>query len=65
MTLLILTHSAKTVIRNNDWASEYTLFRVALRVNQNNAKLFNNVGHALEAEQRYTEALDYFTQAAK
>jgi len=35
-----------------------------LRVNQNNAKLFNNVGHALEGEKKYAEALRYFQQAA-
>jgi len=35
-----------------------------LKVNQNNAKLFNNVGHALEGEKNFTEALRYFQQAA-
>jgi len=34
-----------------------------LRVNRNNAKLFSNVGHALELEKNYTEALRYFKQA--
>jgi protein O-mannosyl-transferase len=36
-----------------------------LKVNGNNAKLFNNVGHALENERRYTEALPYFQHAAR
>jgi len=35
-----------------------------LKVNRHNAKLFNNVGHALEAEKNFTEALEYFQQAA-
>jgi len=35
-----------------------------LRVNQNNAKLFNNVGHALESDKNFTQALRYFQQAA-
>jgi len=35
-----------------------------LRVNRNNAKLFNNVGHALEGEKNFVEALRYFQQAA-
>ncbi|PVD28691.1 hypothetical protein C0Q70_11285 [Pomacea canaliculata] len=64
MTLLLLCHSAKTFVRNYDWMSEYSLFRSALKVNQDNAKLWNNVGHALEKVEKYQEALDYFEKAA-
>ncbi|XP_046581370.1 protein O-mannosyl-transferase TMTC3-like isoform X2 [Haliotis rubra] len=63
MAGLILTHSIKTVLRNNDWESEYTLFKSGLKVNQKNAKLFNNVGHALEKVEEYSEALEYFQRA--
>ena len=45
--------------------SEYTIFRAALTVNQKNAKLWNNVGHALEKEERFLEALNYFEKAAR
>ena len=45
--------------------SEYTIFQAALRVNQHNAKLYNNVGHALENDKKYGEALDYFLHAAQ
>ena len=48
-----------------DRESEYTLFKSALGVNRNNAKLYNNVGHALEAEEKYEEALSYFNEAAQ
>lgn len=48
--LLILSHGAKTYLRNWDWENEYTIFMSGLRVNQRNAKLFNNVGHALESQ---------------
>lgn len=61
---LILTHGLKTHHRNWEWKSEYTLFKSALKVNQRNAKCFNNVGHALEKEERFTEALEYFVKAA-
>lgn len=44
--------------------TEYSIFMAGLRVNRDNAKLFNNVGHALEAERNLTEALRYFQQAA-
>lgn len=45
--------------------SEYTLFRSALKVNTQNAKLWNNVGHALEKEEKWEEALGYFQKAAR
>ncbi|GFO13852.1 heterogeneous nuclear ribonucleoprotein q, partial [Plakobranchus ocellatus] len=61
---LISSHGAKTYIRNFDWESEYTIFRAGLRVNQGNAKLFNNVGHALEKVSKFAEALNYFEKAA-
>ncbi|BFZ09149.1 hypothetical protein BsWGS_12188 [Bradybaena similaris] len=64
MTFLIATHGFKTYMRNFDWESEYTIFRSGLRVNQDNAKLFNNVGHALEKVHKFAEALDYFQKAA-
>ncbi|VDP78658.1 unnamed protein product [Echinostoma caproni] len=44
---------------------EYNLFSSALKVNGNNAKMWNNVGHALEAEGRFEEALGYFRKAVK
>nr|XP_053643885.1 protein O-mannosyl-transferase Tmtc3-like [Cherax quadricarinatus] len=34
-----------------------------VQVNQRNAKLFNNVGHALESQGRFAEALKYFQAA--
>nr|NVI79260.1 putative transmembrane and TPR repeat-containing protein CG4050-like protein [Cucujiformia] len=63
LSLLIITHAAKTHLRNWDWEDEYTVFTSGLRVNQRNAKLFNNVGHALESQARYQEALIFFQTA--
>ncbi|XP_053963201.1 protein O-mannosyl-transferase Tmtc3 [Anastrepha ludens] len=65
LALLLLTHALKTHQRNEDWRTEYRLFMSGVHVNGRNAKLFNNVGHALENEQRYAEALLYFQQAVK
>ena len=45
--------------------SEYSIFRSALKVNTKNAKLFNNVGHALEKYAKYAEALEYFEKAVR
>ncbi|MBN3304077.1 TMTC3 protein, partial [Amia calva] len=65
MAILLGTHAVKTVYRNWDWESEYTLFTSALKVNKNNAKLWNNVGHALENQNNYERALKYFLQATR
>ena len=59
----LLAHAGKTVTRNGEWRDELTLFTAGLKVNAGNAKLFNNVGHALEAQGKYSEALQYFHQA--
>ncbi|XP_022238245.1 transmembrane and TPR repeat-containing protein CG4050-like [Limulus polyphemus] len=64
LTLLVLSHSLKTIVRNFDWKNEYSIFMAGLKVNQQNAKLYNNVGHALEGEGKFKEALEYFLQAA-
>lgn len=65
MGILLTTHAVKTFNRNWDWESEYTLFTSALKVNRNNAKLWNNVGHALENQNSYERALRYFLQATR
>lgn len=63
LALTLATHSCKTIMRNEEWKDEYALFKSGLRVNAGNAKLFNNVGHALESKGRYEEALNYFHAA--
>nr|NVI79272.1 putative transmembrane and TPR repeat-containing protein CG4050-like protein [Cucujiformia] len=63
LSLLVLTHATKTHFRNKDWEDEYSIFMSGLRVNQRNAKLFNNVGHALESQTKYQEALIFFKTA--
>ncbi|XP_055889730.1 protein O-mannosyl-transferase TMTC3-like isoform X3 [Biomphalaria glabrata] len=64
LAFLIVAYGVKTYLRNFDWESEYTIFRSGLKVNQENAKLFNNVGHALEKLLKFDEALHYFEKAA-
>lgn len=65
LVITVIAFCAKTVNRNNDWKSEYSLFMSGLKVTQNNAKLFNNVGHALEKEDKFEEALEYFLKATQ
>ncbi|XP_059051325.1 protein O-mannosyl-transferase Tmtc3 [Achroia grisella] len=63
LIFLFLAFSAKTYVRNWDWKTEYSIFASGLKVNRNNAKLYNNVGHALEAEGKYADALEFFNTA--
>nr|MBE5727516.1 putative transmembrane and TPR repeat-containing protein CG4050-like [Cucujiformia] len=63
LLFLISIHATKTHLRNWDWKDEYSIFMSGLKVNQNNAKLFNNVGHALESKGKYREALVFFKTA--
>ncbi|XP_044311237.1 protein O-mannosyl-transferase TMTC3 isoform X2 [Varanus komodoensis] len=65
LSAVLLLHALKTLHRNWDWESEYTLFMSALKVNKNNAKLWNNVGHALENEKNFERALRFFIQATQ
>ncbi|KAH8314304.1 hypothetical protein KR059_000548 [Drosophila kikkawai] len=65
LAVLLLSHALKTHQRNWDWRTEYSLFMSGVHVNQRNAKLYNNVGHALENDGRFEEALLYFQQAVR
>ena len=61
---LLAAHSAKTVVRNSEWRDELSLFGSGLKVAPTgNAKLYNNVGHALESRKEFGRALDYFREA--
>lgn len=43
----------------------YSTFVFCDQVNKNNAKLWNNVGHALENEKNFEQALRFFIQATQ
>ena len=60
---LVSIFAAKTFTRNWDWTDELTIFNSGLKVTHNNAKLFNNVGHAMEGKKDYSEAMRYFKKA--
>ncbi|XP_054166364.1 protein O-mannosyl-transferase Tmtc3-like [Oppia nitens] len=62
--LTIAMFCLKTQSRNEDWSDELSLFSSAIKVNKNNAKLYNNIGHHYERQKQYEEALKYFEKAA-
>lgn len=63
LVFCLVSHACKVWLRNADWKDEYSLFSSGLKVTDRNAKLFSNVGHALEKQERFEEALQYFHQA--
>lgn len=63
--LLIISHCARTIRRNQDWQTEMSLFQSGLKVNPNNAKMYNNIGHIYETQNNYSEALQYFLKAVE
>nr|XP_027204148.1 transmembrane and TPR repeat-containing protein 3-like [Dermatophagoides pteronyssinus] len=63
--MLIVVHTSRTIIRNVDWKNEYNIFSSGIRMNPNNAKLFNNLGHVYEIEKQYYKALDLFIAAIR
>ncbi|XP_014213577.1 transmembrane and TPR repeat-containing protein CG4050-like [Copidosoma floridanum] len=65
LLILLASHATKTYVRNYDWSDEYQIFMSGLKVNDRNAKLFNNVGHALESQGRFKEALSFFHMAVQ
>ncbi|GIY18761.1 protein O-mannosyl-transferase Tmtc3 [Caerostris darwini] len=62
---LLAVHVFKTIRRNEDWRTEYTLYNSALSVNQRNAKLFNNMGRVLESLDKHEDALNYYNDAIR
>ena len=61
--LLVGLFALKTVVRNMDWQTELSIFTSGLKITRSNAKLLNNVGHALESKAEYPIALRYFLKA--
>ena len=53
------------LLRNSDWRNEESIFLSGIKVNTRNAKLYNNVGHALESQKKFDQALVLFMEAAK
>ncbi|XP_064462574.1 protein O-mannosyl-transferase Tmtc3-like [Ornithodoros turicata] len=60
---LLMSHVTKTFLRNYDWWSEQSLYSAALRVNDRNAKMHNNMGRALENVNMYQEAYMHYKKA--
>ena len=63
MVSVLALDSLKCFLRNQDWNTEESIFLSGLKVSRTNAKLWNNVGHALESRQSHDQALKFFHQA--
>ena len=62
-TALLAVQGCKCLVRNQDWQTEESIFLSGLKVTKANAKLWNNVGHALESKKAYVQALEFFEKA--
>ena len=65
LMLFLGLHIAKTVVRNQDWRDDNTLFHSAIRINSGNGKLYNNLGHDYESKGNYTYAEKLFRVASQ
>ena len=63
LLIMILSSAARTVLRNQDWRDEETLFRSGLQVNP--PKSFSNLGNILYAKGRVEEAEVCFKEAIR
>ena len=64
---LLLVHAAKTIARNRDWHSNYTLYHSALRLwpCANNAKMINNLASSYKLNENYSIAEAFYRHAIK
>ena len=65
LSIIILTHASKTLVRNRDWYSDMVLFKSAIRDNPHNGKVYNNLGHELERKEDYVFAEQMFRKASE
>ena len=63
LLIMILSSASRTVLRNQDWRDEETLFRSGLQVNP--PKSFSNLGNILYAKGRVDEAEVCFKEAIR
>ena len=57
LCLLFVFHAAALIRRNAAWRSDESLFSAGIKISKTNAKLFNNLGHALETKGQLEKAL--------
>ena len=57
LVYLVIINGLRCLVRNQDWRTEESIFLAGLKVSQNNAKLWNNVGHALESTKEYSQVI--------
>ena len=65
LAMVLFTHSTRTLVRNRNWLSDETLFRVSIRDNPSNGKVYNNLGHELERRGNITFAERLFRRAGE
>ena len=60
LAILVALHGARTLVRNQDWASDERLFLHDLAVSPGSAKVQNNVGVVLVAQGQIEAGIEHF-----
>lgn len=64
LLVAVFAFTLKTVSRSIDWQNELTIFNSGIKINPQNAKLYNNIGHFYEKVGNWTLAMKFFQKAA-
>lgn len=56
LAVVLLAGSARTWVRNGDWATERTLYEATVRTSPRSAKAHHNLGVALDRDREYAES---------
>lgn len=64
LLVTVFAFTLKTVTRSVEWKDELSLFESGIKINPQNAKLYNNIGHYYERAGNWTRAMEYFQKAA-
>jgi len=63
LAILVVLHGARTLVRNQDWASEERLFLHDLAVSPDSVKVQNNAGVILVAQGQIEAGIEHFRRA--
>ena len=65
VAFLLVTHCGKTLVRNRDWLSEFTLYHSAVTAMPSNSKMLHNLGTSYAKVKEYSKAVELFRAAVE
>lgn len=61
--LLVLIYSAKTMVRNSQWADAVKFYKNEIKYNKKSARIYNNLAMVLNDKKEYNSAINYYSLA--